>query len=411
MNTKKNIAINFSRKKIIDILQDKTLLEDTFDLINSIAKDGKREILNYYRRKGINRDTIAVSKKEISDAVNEVSPETVGVFKDLLKQVEILATKERTLITEEFVINDDAYFKSILYTKPLDVIGIYIPRNLPSSLIYYCTFAKVAGVRKIIVALPPDEKGRIDPLLLAAASMLNIDRIIAVGGRSAFPSLAFGLGGEIPNKLFGPCSLYVDHVKQILECFYKVPVDIPSGPSELLIYIEDEKYVEQAVLDIRAQMEHGEDSVCFVVSTKNDLLKCISNATKDISSKVICQVVQNKDRALKFINEIAPEILEIFTDDPESMTSGLKNVANVYINICSPLGDYCYVGKGCADPTFGMAKGVSGITMDSFFKKSCINYSKTGKLKPSWASKLAGIEKFKYHKMAIDNFLSSRNKN
>lgn len=406
MNIARIREINSTRRRFINILQDKKLLEDTFNIIDSVAVDGESAILDYYKSKGINRKSIIVSKREILKAVGETNNKDIEVFKEIRKRVEQLARRELKLITNEYILNNDRHFKSILYSKPLDVIGLYIPVNLPSSLIYYCTFAKVAGVKKVIVALPPGDDGRINPLLLAAASLLGIDKIIAVGGRRAFPSLAFGLGGEVPNKLFGPCSLYVDHVKQVLNCFYKVPVDLPTGPSELLIFLDDEKYLKQAELDIRAQMEHGEDSICFVVSTRKKLLDTITSGTKDIKEQVVPLFASDNNNVLELINEIAPEILEIFTEKSIQITKGLKNVANVYVNTCSPIGDYCYIGKGCADPTFGMARGVSGITMESFFKSSCINYFKAGNVHIDWVSKIPEIEKFKYHKKAIDNFLN-----
>lgn len=399
--------MNNLRREFISKFRDPALLKDTLFLINSVEKNGEKEILKYYRTKGIKRKNLEVTEGEVKKTLNGYKRNDLRVFEKLRETIKYMAKKEKSLVKEKLVLNSDRNFKSIVYNKPLETIGVYIPQNLPSSLIFYCQLAKEAGVKNILLALSPNEDGIINPHLLAAASLFKIYKILAIGGRNAYPALVFGLAGLIPDKLFGPCSLYVDHVKQLLNTFYKVPIDLPSGPSELLVYFDNAKDLEQVEYDMRAQMEHGPDSSCFVSSDNKKLLDTLRKKTVDIKSQVQLYLVNNSLEASKLINEIAPEILEIFSRKPNQIIKNLRSIANVYVNVCSPLGDYSVIGKGCADPTYGMARGVSGITISSFYKTSCVNFSlRKPKINDPWFIEIPKIEAFKYHKKAIEKFLS-----
>ncbi|MBU0998154.1 histidinol dehydrogenase [Patescibacteria group bacterium] len=395
------------RKDFIGKFQSLDLLKETLSIINTIEKNREKEILKYYKNKGINRKSVVITPQEIKKTLNKYDPDKLKIFKRLKATVASLAKKEKALVKGKLIVNNDKNFISTIYNTPLENIGIYIPQNLPSSLIFYCQLAKEAGVKNIVLALPPSQDGSVNPDLIAAASLFKIYKILAIGGRSAFPAMAFGLGGIIPNKLFGPCSLYVDHVKQVLNTFYKVPVDLPSGPSELLIFADSDIEVRQIEYDVRAQMEHGPDSRCFIISTSANLTNNLKKMTKDIKSQVSYFPVRNIDSATKLINNIGPEILEIFSRKPNRIIKNLKSIANVYVNVCSPLGDYSVIGKGCADPTYGMARGESGITISSFYKTSCVNFSlRKPKIDNPWFIEIPKIEGFKYHKKAIEKFLS-----
>ncbi len=395
------------REEFLSEFQDSRLLAETITLINNIKANGSKEILTYYKNKNIKRTNVFVSKHEIQLAMKYLTKSDIYSLNALKRSVNSIGKKEKNLINKTVLLSKNKYFESKLYTTPLETIGIYIPRNLPSSLIFYCELARIAGVKNIILALPPENDGKINKSLLAAASLFEIHKIIAVGGRNAFPALAFGIGNLIPDKLYGPCSMYVDYVKEVLNTFYKVPIDITAGPSELLIFCDDEKNIKQIEYDLRAQMEHGEDSRCFILSTNSILLKKISNSCIDIKKQIKYILASDYNEGTKLINEIAPEILEIFVNNPSKILKGLNNIANVYVNTCSPLGDYCAVGKGCADPTYGMAKGVGGITLASFYKTTCITRrtSTNGYKNAKWITHLPELEGFKYHKLAIENQL------
>lgn len=394
------------RQQFLARFQDVDLFRRTLEEINDIKERGEAAILEVYERKGIGRSAVSVGEEEVREGLARTDGKDLVALQELKQRCLRVARLEREALTPEVVLDDSDYFHSSLRYRPLEAVGIYVPDRMPSSLILYCSLAQEAGVEHIILALPPQKDGRIRPSLLAAASLFPVT-ILAVGGKSAFPALAFGLGGHVPDKLFGPCSFFVDYVKQILGTFYKIPVDLPAGPSELVIFTDEGKDAQQVEYDVRAQMEHGGDSFCFLISTNSAILEQLRFALQDISSQVEYIFAADDGDAADLINRIAPEILEIFSANPDELTGRLKNIANVYVNMCSPLGDYCFCGKGCSDPTYGMATGLTGVTIESFYKGSCIS---TGLKRPgspeSWFTRLPELEGFSNHQRAIQAYLS-----
>jgi histidinol dehydrogenase len=402
-------TIFLHRQKFLERLQDVELFQRTLAEINAIQQGREAAILSMYERKGIRRTTVAVSSNEVQEGLALIDGRDLAALEELKMRCERIARLEKKgLAPDDTIILDDSdSFYSFIMMRPLQAIGISIPERMPSSLILYCSLAVEAGVGSIMLALPPQQDGRIAPGLLAAASLFPGVSIIACGGRSAFPALAFGLAGQVPDKLFGPCGFFVDYTKQLLAMIYKIPVDLPAGPSELIVYVDNERDVQQAACDVRAQMEHGEDSVCFVLSTSNAILTTLRAALQDISSQVEYIPVEDAGEAADVINSIAPEILEVFSATPEKITRRLEHVGNVYVNMCSAAGDYCLCGKGCADPTYGMASGVSGLTIASFYRQCCVS---TGLQRPDipvpWLTRLPALEKLPHHRRAIQTYLS-----
>jgi histidinol dehydrogenase len=394
------------RQQFLARLQEVELFERTLAEINAIKERGEAAILEMYERKGIGRSAVSVGEEEVREGLARTDGRDLAALQELKQRCLRVARLEREALTTEIVLDDSAYFHSCVRFRPLEAVGIYIPDRMPSTLILYCSLAVEAGVEHIMLALPPQPSGKIRPSLLAAASLFPVT-ILAVGGKSAFPALAFGLAGHVPNKLFGPCSLYVDFTKQLLATFYKVPVDGPAGPSELVIFLDEAKYSRQVELDVRAQMEHGEDSVCFVVSTDSAVSASLRAALRDLSSQVEYLLVADYAEAADLINAIAPEILEVFSAVPDDITRQLRTVGNAYVNMPSPAGDYLLCGKGCSDPTYGMAAGLSGVTIADFYRGFCIS---TGLLRPGspgpWITRLPELEQFPNHARALHAYLS-----
>jgi histidinol dehydrogenase len=390
------------RRRLLDSLQSVDLFRETLDLINAIEIGGEAEILAMYKRKGIRRTVVQVDEQEVQEGVAKLSGQEMEALTELWERCQRLARLEKEAFPTSIVLDDTEQVRSSLCYVPLETAGIYVPDRMPSSLILYCSLAQEAGVEHLSLALPPRDDGTIHPGLLAAASFFQNASMIAVGGKSAFPALAFGLGGHIPSKLFGPCSRFVDYVKQILHTFYKIPVDLPAGPSELVIFLDEEKDVSQAELDVRSQMEHGGDSLCFVISTKGEIIEMLRTALHDISPQV--EYIQACDyaEAVDLINTIAPEILEIYSEQHGVMTPHIRHCGSAYANMPSPMGDYGWCGKGCSDATYGMAAGITGVTIESFYKGSCFSI---GLRKPDspepWMTTLAELEQFPYHARAI----------
>lgn len=395
-----------ARQKFLARLQDVDLFRRTLDEINAIRDGGEAAILQLYAQKGIQRSIVRVGDEEIQEAVALIGEQDLAALRELRRRCQRLALLEREAISPRIVLDDSAFFHSSLLLRPLETVGIYVPGTMPSTLLLYCSLAQEAGVERLVLALPPRADGMIPPRLLAAASFFPNAAIIAVGGKAAFPALAFGCGGSLPNKLFGPCNFWVDYVKQMLFTFYKVPIDLPAGPSELALYVDDTTAVQQVVCDVRAQMEHGEDSVAFVISTASAILEHLRAALHDLSPRVEFIQAENTETAAALIDQIAPEILEVFSLHPEAVMRQARHYGNAYVNMTSTLGDYAAAGKGCCDPTYGMASGISGLSIASFYRSSCVT---TGLRRPAlepWLTRLPELEGFTAHARAIRAYLS-----
>ena len=394
------------RQKFLQRLQDVELFQRTLAEINAIRDGQETAILKVYEQKGIRRSVVSVGEEEVQQGLALTAGRDLEALTELKKRCQRLARLQKDALRPHLVLDDNENASSLVQFRPLETAGIYIPDRMPSSLILYCSLAQEAGVEHIMLALPPQRDGTITPSLLAAASFFSVS-IIAVGGKSAFPALAFGLGGHLPNKLYGPCSFYVDYTKQVLATFYKIPADLPAGPSELVLFVDEERDVQQVAYDVRAQMEHGVDSFCFLISTQGSIITKLRSALLDLSSQVEYILAADYAEAADSINSIAPEILELFLPNPDELTCRLKHAANVYVNMPSPLGDYCYCGKGCSDPTYGTAAGLTGVTIESFYQGGCIS---TGLKRPGspedWLTRLAELEGFPNHKRAIQAYLS-----
>lgn len=202
------------RQQFLARLQDVELFGRTLAEINAIKERGEAAILEIYERKGIGRSAVSVGEEEVREGLARTDGRDLAALQELKQRCLRVARLEREALTTEIVLDDSAYFHSCVRFRPLEAVGIYIPDRMPSTLILYCSLAVEAGMEHIMLALPPQPSGKIRPSLLAAASLFPVT-ILAVGGKSAFPALAFGLAGHVPNKLFGPCSLYVDFTKQL----------------------------------------------------------------------------------------------------------------------------------------------------------------------------------------------------
>jgi histidinol dehydrogenase len=224
---------------------------------------------------------------------------------------------------------------------PLASVGIYVPRGLVSTLVMCAVPAQVAGVERIVVATPPDRAGAV----AAAAEILGVKEVWALGGPAAIAAFAFGTE-SIPkvDKIIGPGNAYVNEAK--LRVSREVAIDLPAGPSEVVVLAgvdADERILR---LELAAQAEHGRDAVCRVVRVDGDL-----------------------ERALEEIESLAPEHLVLLGDEPETLADRVRNVGSVFVGPWSAVaaGDYA-TGANHVLPTGGWARAVGGLGLETFLK-------------------------------------------
>ncbi len=245
--------------------------------------------------------------------------------------------------------------------RALDSVGIYVPGGkapLVSSLVMTAVPARVAGVRRIAVTTP----GGSEPVL-AAAHALGIDEVYAVGGAQAVAALAYGTE-TIPavDKIFGPGSRWVTAAKLLVSS--AVAIDLPAGPSEVVVVADGTADPDECAADLLAQAEHGPDSEAILFTTSQTLA---DDVARRVDGRARLEVVDSLAEALERANAYAPEHLELLVAEPESLADQVANAGSVFIGTSAVLGDYA-VGANHVLPTGGLARGVGGLGLEAFLK-------------------------------------------
>ena len=274
---------------------------------------------------------------------------------------------------------------------PIRRAGLYVPGGTapyPSTVLMNCIPAKLAGVEEIIVVTPPSKDGSVNPYILAAAKIAGADRVFALGGAQAIAALAYGTE-TVPrvDKITGPGNAYVAEAKR--QVFGVVGIDMIAGPSDILVIADGGADPRLVAADMLSQCEHGEDSPAILVTDSATLADKVSKeidiqiaalhrggiARKAINNHGMIIVVDSLDQAFEVANEIAPEHLEIFLDEPFKYLDKIKNAGSVFLGKNAPeaLGDY-YAGPNHTLPTSGTARFSSPLSVDDFVKKTSYTY-------------------------------------
>jgi len=265
-------------------------------------------------------------------------------------------------------------------------VGLYIPGGtapLFSTVLMLGIPANIAGCEEIILCTPPNKEGKIHPAILYTADLIGIDKILKAGGAQAIAAMAYGTE-SVPkvDKIFGPGNQYVTVAKQ-MATKKGLAIDMPAGPSEVLVYADDSAVPEFVASDLLSQAEHGIDSQVILVTTTEKLAKKVLKEVdrqldnlprKEIAQKAldasVAVVMPNQDKAIALINEYAPEHLIIAVFDEDEVVRRITNAGSVFIGNFTPesAGDYAS-GTNHTLPTNGYAKNYGGLSLDSFVKK------------------------------------------
>jgi histidinol dehydrogenase len=303
--------------------------------------------------------------------------------------------------------------------RAIEKVGLYIPGGtavLPSTFLMLATPALIAGCKEIVVCSPPQSDAKTNCYLAYCAVLLGIEKIYLIGGAQAVAAMAFGTE-TVPQvyKIFGPGNRYVTTAKTMVQ--NKVAIDMPAGPSEVLVIADDTANPSYVAADLLAQAEHGTDSQSVLVSTSNQIItevlkeiekQIVNLPRKDIAAKAIensyAVLTDNQEDAMQFSNEYAPEHLILATNDFQSLIPSIINAGSVFLGNLTPesAGDYAS-GTNHTLPTSGYAKAYSGVSTDAFLKKITFQHlSETGirNIGPT-VETLATAEGLEAHKNAI----------
>ncbi|MDP2159204.1 MAG: histidinol dehydrogenase [Flavobacterium sp.] len=331
---------------------------------------------------GIKLDNFLVTENEIKEAEKQVSTELKQAIALAKSNIYKFHSAQKTSKIEVETTKGVFCWQE---KRPIQKVGLYIPSGtapLFSTVLMLTIPAQIAGCEEIILCSPPDKKGKINPAILYAANLCGVTKIYKVGGIQAIAALTFGTE-TIPKvyKIFGPGNQFVTVAKQVATQF-GTAIDMPAGPSELLIYADDSAIPAFVASDLLSQAEHGTDSQVILVSNSQKIIdqveKEIDNQIQVLPRKEIAQkaidiskliFIEKESDALDFINDYAPEHFIICSKNEEYFVSGIQNAGSVFIGNFTPesAGDYAS-GTNHTLPTNGFSKNYSGVNLDSFSK-------------------------------------------
>ena len=354
------------------------------EVFQDIIENGDAAVQKYTLKfDGVDLDTNLVSKSEIKAGVEKVSE---PLRKSIIKAKENIEAFHEAQKTKPVQVETTPGVSCWQEKRPIEKVGLYIPGGtapLFSTVLMLAIPAKIAGCKDIVLCSPPNKSGELAPEILFAAQLCGVTKIFKVGGIQAIASLTFGTK-TIPQvyKIFGPGNQFVTVAKQ-LATKYGVAIDMPAGPSELLVVADDSANPAYVASDLLSQAEHGIDSQVVLVSTSMDLIKAVSNEIeaqlKVLPRKAIAEKAINNSKlifvnddatALDMINDYGPEHFIICTENEDFYVSGVMNAGSVFIGNYTPesAGDYAS-GTNHTLPTNGFTKAYSGVNLDSFLKQ------------------------------------------
>ena len=375
------------------------------DILYDVRKNGDKAVLAYCAKfDKAELDTLEVSKQEIAEAIDAVEPEFLEILKEAAANIRVFHSRQ---VRNSFVLADKPGVVLGQKVTPIEKVGVYVPGGTaayPSTVLMDTIPAKIAGCPQIVMVTPPGKDGKINPAILAAASIAGVDKIFKVGGAQAIAALAYGTE-SIPkvDKIVGPGNAFVAEAKK--QVFGMVTIDMIAGPSEILVIADGKSNPVHVAADLLSQAEHDKlasavlvtDSEELAVTVRDELERQlpllpreeIARASIDNNGKII--VAENLMQGIEIANEIAPEHLELVVDDPFSYLDAVKNAGSIFMGRSCPeaLGDY-FAGPNHTLPTSGTARFSSPLSVDDFVKKSQFSYYTAGAL-ASVADKIAAF--------------------
>ena len=352
-------------------------------VFEDVQKNGDTAIKKYTKKfDKVAVKSLKVTQEEISIAVEAVSSELKQAIQQAAANIEKFHRAQKTKKVYQETTPGVVCWQE---KRPIEKVGLYIPGGtapLLSTVLMLAIPAKIAGCQEIILCSPPNFEGKIANEILYTANLCGVTNIFKVGGIQAISGLTFGTE-TIPKvyKIFGPGNQFVTVAKQ-LATKYGVAIDMPAGPSELLVMADDSANASFVASDLLSQAEHGADSQVILVSTSEKLIEDVSKEVEkqlkelpriEIATKAIQNsksiLVKDFKQALALINEYAPEHFIVCTNNNDFFIDGIINAGSVFIGNYTPesAGDYAS-GTNHTLPTNGYSKSYSGVNLDSFTK-------------------------------------------
>ena len=382
--SRNNIASKEINKKVEEIL------------INVKIRKNKALVEYTERFDGVLLEEFLVSEKEIEKALNNIDQD---LKEDLIRAKENIQRYHEEQLRSSYFIEEDEDILLGQLIRSIEKVGVYVPGGraaYPSTVLMNALPANIAGVKEIIMITPPNKEGKIKDSLIVAASIAGVDKIYKIGGAQGIAALAFGTE-TIPkvDKITGPGNIFVATAKKQLAGY--VGIDMIAGPSEIMIIADKKANPRYIAADLISQAEHDEmaasilvtdwepmaDQVLVELRSQVELLErkdIIKKSLKDYGAIIITSSLKE---SIEIANEIAPEHLEILTEDPFKIYKDIKNAGAIFLGEYSPepIGDY-FAGPNHTLPTSSTSRFSSPLSVDDFIKKtSLIYYSREALMK------------------------------
>lgn len=359
------------------------------DIIADVKANGDRAVKAYCAKfDKAELTSLEVTPEEIQAAVSQVEPEFLDILREAAENIRSFHSRQ---VRNSFVIADKPGIVLGQKITPIEKVGVYVPGGTaayPSTVLMDTIPAKIAGCPQLVMVTPPGRDGKVNPAILAAASIAGVDRIFKVGGAQAIAALAYGTE-SIPrvDKIVGPGNAFVAEAKK--QVFGRVSIDMIAGPSEILVIADGKSNPVHVAADLLSQAEHDKLASAVLVTDSEELALAvqaelerqlpllprqeIARASIENNGKII--VAETLMAGIEIANEIAPEHLELQVDAPFSYLDAIQNAGSIFLGRSCPeaLGDY-FAGPNHTLPTSGTARFSNPLSVDDFVKKSQFSY-------------------------------------
>ncbi|OHR68305.1 histidinol dehydrogenase [Bacillus sp. HMSC76G11] len=399
-----------------------TQREAAKNIIADVKQKGDAALFAYAEKfDSVRLSSLKVTEAEVEAAYQELDQELVEVIREAAENIRFFHEKQKR---ESWITYKEDGTMLGQKITPLDAVGVYVPGGTaayPSSVLMNVIPAQTAGVKRIVLISPPNREGALPAGVLVAAKELGIEEIYKSGGAQAVAALAYGTETIKPvDKIVGPGNIYVALAKR--EVFGDVDIDMIAGPSEIVVLADQKAKANEVAADLLSQAEHDVLASSVLVTDSMELAEAVSAEVtrqletlprKEIAGPSIDQygfiyVAESLGEAINAVNELAPEHLEVLTENPMELLNSIRHAGAIFLGRYSsePVGDY-FAGPNHVLPTNGTARFSSPLNVDDFVKKSSIiSYSE--KAFQNSAHKIAAfarLEGLEAHARAIEERL------
>lgn len=396
-------------------------------ILQTVKVQGDQALFSYTEKwDGAKLSTLKVTKEEIQAAYQQLSPQVINIIHNAAENIRDFHQKQVK--------------QSWLSTKPdgtilgqqvtaLDAVGVYVPGGkaaYPSSVLMNVIPAQAAGVERIAMVSPPSADGTLPAGVLVAADILGVDEIYKVGGAQAIAALTYGTETiQAVDKIVGPGNIFVALAKK--EVYGLVDIDSIAGPSEIVVLADETAHADEIAADLLSQAEHDELASSVLVTTSASLAEQVAKEVEEQLSSLPREaiarasieaygtifVTDTMKEALRVVNELAPEHLEVMTAEAMNLLPYIKHAGAIFLGRYSsePVGDY-FAGPNHVLPTNGNARFSSGLSVDEFVKKSSVIMYSEQALKEN-VDKIAAfarLEGLEAHARAVESRFTNKEK-